>query len=553
MAHTVTAPALRPEMPERGSTAYVVLLAAVAALGGLLFGYDTAVISGVIGPLTDHFRLNPVEEGWAAACVLVGCAFGAAMAGGLSDRLGRKKMLVIAAVLFFLSAVGTALPVRFYQYIAFRFLGGLAIGAASMTSPMYIAEISPARIRGRMVSLNQLAIVTGMVVVYFVNFAIAAYGTRADQRLLAWLGQAQPLEPQFVRQYVAHKSPKTTPESVKAWLAGQKGPIDGRAVADFLKRESPIVKDQSLLIVAPSEIELRALDKEPWNVREGWRWMFGSGAFPAAAFLLLLFLVPESPRWLAKQDRRDEALAVLSRVGGSRQARVELAEIDEAIAQESGSLAQLLQPGMRVALVIGVTLAVLQQVTGINVILYYAPEIFKKLGTPQSVALLQTLLIGCVNAIFTILAIWTVDRLGRKPLMLIGSTGMGLALLALGCVFFFRRTEVWTLALFLSYIACFAMSVGPVVWVILSEIFPTRIRGRAMALATICLWVANFLVTQTFTMMDENPWLVDKLHHAFPFWIYSLLCGVTVVFVWRFVPETKGKSLEEIERSWGEV
>ena len=186
----------------------------MAALGGLLFGYDTAVISGVIGLLTEHFDLNPLEKGWAAACVLVGCAFGAAMAGGLSDRLGRKKMLVIAAVLFFLSAVGTALPARFYQYIAFRLLGGLAIGAASMTSPMYIAEISPARIRGRMVSLNQLAIVTGMVVVYFVNFAIDAHGTRLDQRLLASLGQLQPLEPQFVRQYVAHKSPKTPPERV---------------------------------------------------------------------------------------------------------------------------------------------------------------------------------------------------------------------------------------------------------------------------------------------------------------------------------------------------
>ena len=205
---------------------------------------------------------------------------------------------------------------------------------------------------------------------------------------------------------------------------------------------------------------------------------------------------------------------------------------------------------MRIVLVIGVALAVLQQVTGINVFLYFAPEIFKKMGSGVDAALLQTVLVGAVNLLFTVIAIWTVDRLGRKPLMLVGSTGMGVSLLALGLAAYFEQTDVWMLVFILGYIACFALSVGPVTWVILSEIFPTRIRGRAMAIATVCLWLANFVVTQTFTMMDEDPWLVERFHHGFPFWVYAALCAVSVVFVWRFVPETKGKTLEEIERSW---
>jgi SP family xylose:H+ symportor-like MFS transporter len=205
---------------------------------------------------------------------------------------------------------------------------------------------------------------------------------------------------------------------------------------------------------------------------------------------------------------------------------------------------------MRIVLVIGVALAVLQQVTGINVFLYYAPEIFKKFGSETQAALLQTVVVGAVMFIFTIVAIWTVDRWGRKPLMLVGAAGMGLALAAMGLAAFYQRTEVWVLLFILGYIACFALSVGPVTWVILSEIFPTSIRGRAMAIATVCLWIANFLVTQTFTMMDENAWLVDRFHHAFTFWLYALLCAVQLVFVWRFVPETKGKTLEEIERGW---
>jgi SP family xylose:H+ symportor-like MFS transporter len=287
-----------------------------------------------------------------------------------------------------------------------------------------------------------------------------------------------------------------------------------------------------------------------WNLQLGWRWMFGSEAIPAVLLLVLLFFVPESPRWLTKQDRGDEALAILSRVNGTEYAKSELLEIKDTIAHESGSIWQLFQPGMKIVLVMGIVLAILQQVTGINVFLYFGTEIFKKMGSETNAALLQTVVVGAVNMTFTIIAIWTVDKLGRKPLMMIGSAGMGLSLLAIGLAAYFQKTELWMLLFILSYIACFALSVGPVTWVILSEIFPTRIRGRAMAIATVCLWVANYIISQTFPMMDENQWLLVRFHHAFPFWVYGAFSVILLGFVWRFVPETKGKTLEEIEKHW---
>ena len=449
-----------------GSMTYVFLVTLVAALGGLLFGYDTGVINGAIGPLKAYFSLDAQQEGWATACALLGCAIGAGGAGALSDRFGRKKVLVLSAVFFFISAVGTAIPQTITTFILYRILGGLGVGAASITSPMYIAEISPARIRGQMVSVNQFAIVTGFLVVYFVNYFIALQGDAA------------------------------------------------------------------------------------WNERVGWRWMFGSEALPALVLLVLSFIVPESPRWLTKKGREQEALHILSRVDGSAYAQAELAEIKGALTHESGSLGQLFQPGMKIVLVIGIVLAVLQQVTGINVFLYFGTEIFKKMGSETNAALLQNIVVGAVNLSFTIVAIWTVDKIGRKPLMMIGSTGMGICLLAMGLAAYAQTTGLWILLFILGYIACFAMSVGPVTWVILSEIFPTRIRGRAMAVATVCLWIANYIVSQTFPMMDANRWLVDTFHRGFPFWLYGAFCAVLLVFVWAFVPETKGKTLEEIERRW---
>ncbi|MBT3190972.1 MAG: sugar porter family MFS transporter [Verrucomicrobia bacterium] len=447
---------------------YLTLIVLVATLGGLLFGYDTAVISGAIGFLQQHFELTAAMKGWAASSALVGCVIGVAMAGELNDRLGRRTTLIVAAILFLISAVGSALPRTLTQFIVYRIIGGLGVGAASMTSPMYIAEISPARMRGRMVSLNQFAIIFGMLVVYFVNF--------------------------------------------------------------FIVRDS----------------------ETAWNVTTGWRWMFGSESIPAVLLLGLLFFVPESPRWLTQHGKGDKAHRILARVDGDAHAESEMAEIEAAMQQESGSLSQLFTPAMRIVLIIGVSLAVLQQVTGINVFLYYAPEIFKTVaGTNVDIALLQTIVVGAVNLLFTIVAIWTVDKVGRKPLMVIGATGMGLSLAAIGLAATFHMVGAWLLIFMLGYIACFALSVGPVTWVILSEIFPTKIRGRALAIATLCLWVANYIVSQTFPMMDENPALVKTFNHGFPFFVYAVFCVVLVAVMAKLVPETKGKTLEEIEKHWG--
>jgi len=445
-----------------GGIAYVSLLTSVAALGGLLFGYDTAVIAGAIDYLQEHFSLGEVQKGWAVASVLVGCMFGAALAGPVSDRVGRKKALVLSAVLYAVSALGSAVPREFWQLAVARMLGGLGVGMASLVSPLYIAEVAPARIRGRLVSLNQIAIITGMLIVSIVNW----------------------------------------------WIA------------------SPLDHD--------------------WNVTIGWRWMFGSETLPAALFLLLLLPVPESPRWLAKQDRKLEAEQLLVRLNGPQQARAAMVEIEEALALETGALRELFRPGVRVVLLIAVILAILQQVTGINAVLYYAPTIFKDSGfeVTDSRALLQTVALQTVNLLLTLVAVRLVDRAGRRPLLLITSAAMGLSLLLLGGAFHWELSARWVFGFTLAYIGSFAVAMGPVVWVVLAEIFPTRIRGRAMAVATVSLWVACFAVAQTV------PWMFEHLGRDVTFWTYGVMCAVALVFIWRLIPETKGKTLEQIERTW---
>jgi len=465
---------------------YLTLVVLVATLGGLLFGYDTAVIAGAIGFLSEHFQLAELYtpdqaaalKGWAASSALAGCVIGVAFAGAISDRFGRRNTLMLAAVLFLISAVGSALPRTLSEFIIFRIIGGLGVGAASMTSPMYIAEISPARIRGRMVSVNQLSIVGGMLVVYFVNYFIADYGSAVDR------------------------------------AAGAAEAVGG------------------------------------WNVVFGWRWMFASESLPALALLLLLFLVPESPRWLMEKGHEDKARHILTRVDGPEHAEREMREIQTALAMEPARLREILAPGLRTALWIGIVLAILQQITGINVMLYYGPEIFKQAGESVDTSLIWTIAMGACMVLFTVVAIWTVDKVGRKPLMIFGAAGMGFCLAAAGSAFWLNRTGLGLLVFILGYIACFSLSVGPVTWVILSEIFPNKIRGRAMAIATFCLWVANLIVSQTFPMMDENAWLVDKFNHGFPFFVYAGFCAVLVLFMVVAVPETKGKTLEAIEQQW---
>ena len=442
-----------------GRLGYVFLVTVVAALGGLLFGYDTAVINGAIGFLKTHFALDEDWAGWAGSCALVGCIVGACFAGALSDWIGRKRVLLLSAVLFAVSAIGSAVPRNLTEFVIARIIGGFGVGAASMLSPLYIAEISPARIRGRLVSINQFTIVLGMFVVYFVN----------------------------------------------AWVARAGDAIGG----------------------------------EIWNETYGWRWMFASETLPALVFFVLLFFVPESPRWLVKRERPSEALNTLERVAGKTQAAAELAEISETVAQEERLVLQLFKPGLRVAMTIGIVLAILQQVTGINTVLYYGSEIFKKTGLESTRAIDMTVLVGAINLTFTIVAIWVVDKIGRKPLLLVASAGMGVSLFLLGSVSDWK----WILLFMMTYVAFFAVAMGPVVWVVLSEIFPTRVRGTAMSVATVCLWVSCYLVSQFFLRMLEE--LGGRA-----FFVYAVMCIVSFFFVWFFIPETKGKTLEEIERDW---
>lgn len=450
-----------------GSILYLIRIVIVATFGGLLFGYDTAVVSGAIGFLQEHFELSAAMKGWAASCALIGCVVGVCIGGVVNDLMGRKTTLILASIVFLISAIGSALPQSFTEFVIYRIIGGLGVGAASVTSPMYIAEISPPRFRGRLVSLNQLAIIFGMLVVYFVNYFIAGGGD------------------------------------------------------------------------------------EVWNISVGWRWMFASEALPALVLLVCLFFVPESPRWLLEKGRATEARHIFSRLGGKKHAATEMDEIQTRNKNDETSILELFRPGLRLALLIGVSLAVLQQATGINVFLYYAPEIFKAVaGSDTDVALLQTIVVGAVNLIFTVVAIWLVDRVGRKPLMLVGAAGMALSLAAMGLAATFEMVGAWVMVCMLGYIACFALSVGPVTWVILSEIFPTKIRGLAMASSGLCLWVSNFIVSQTFPMMDEHQGLVDSFNHGFPFFVYAAFCVLLLVIVAKLVPETKGKTLEAIEEYW---
>ena len=436
------------------------MLTAVAALGGLLFGYDTAVISGVIGFLQTKFGLTAAMKGWAASSAIIGCIFGAMIAGWVADKTGRKKVLLRTAALFGISAIGSALPSNLTQFAIFRFIGGLGIGAASMVSPLYITELAPAKIRGKLVSYYQLAIVLGILLIFFVNSLIQASGDEA------------------------------------------------------------------------------------WNIEYGWRYMLASETLPAILFFAALFFVPESPRWLTKEKRDREALAILSGINGQAKANEILEDVKEALKEEKGTLRELFGGRFRKAIIVGVVLSIFSQVQGINAIMYYAPEIFKAVGTGTEAAFQQTVIVGVINVAFTFVAIWLVDKAGRKALLLGGGAGMAISLLLVGLAFYFNWADYFLLVFILLYIACFAASFGPVTWVVISEIFPIKMRGVAMSVATFALWVAVYLVTQLF------PVLLEGVGPATTFWIFGAMAILGFFFTLTQVPETKGKTLEEIEHSW---
>lgn len=534
----------------KGNPRYIMMLTIVATLGGLLFGYDTAVVNGAEKSLVEFYiskALNPEfysyavsligqykilvtvvlylvtviisgqiirllgnkkggvitgilllivtiyaffynsqampassdteglkgiadsAKGFVISSALIGCIIGGALAGFVSKSFGRRKGLIIAAAAFTLSAVGAWRPEFFnvfgtldvYSFVIYRIIGGVGVGLASMLSPMYIAEIAPANIRGKLVSWNQFAIIFGMLLIYFVNYFIAKSGNEA------------------------------------------------------------------------------------WLVTEGWRWMFFSGLIPSAIFLLLLVFVPETPRFLVMRGQDEKALGVLKRISGTETADAILTEIKDTLHEKS---VPWLSYGFFV-IFIGIMLSVFQQFVGINVVLYYASNIFRNMGASTDSSLLQTIIIGAINMLFTVLAIFTVDRFGRKPLMIIGALVMAVSMVSLGLSFSMHKEGLLALIFMLLYTAGFAMSWGPVTWVLLSEIFPNSIRG-AMSIAVAAQWIANLIISWTFPIMNDNTWLTGLFNHGFAYWIYGLMGIIAAWFMWKFVPETKGKTLEEIEELW---
>jgi len=450
---------------------YLWLVTLVSAMGGLLFGYDWVVIGGAKPFYEKFFGLTtPSQIGWAMSSALVGCLVGALVSGGLSDRFGRKRLLILAGFFFTVSAFGTALAGDFTVFVVFRLVGGIGIGLASNLSPIYIAEISPAEMRGRLVSVNQLAIVIGILAAQIANWLIA--------------------------------------EPVPA----------GASAASILAS---------------------------WNGQTGWRWMFGAEIAPALLFFFLMFLVPESPRWLVKNGRSEAAGKILARVGGADFAGRALGEIRATLdAGETGRVRfrDLLEPGLARILVAGVVLAVYQQWCGINVIFNYAQEIFTAAGFGVSDVLFNIVVTGTVNLVFTLAAFRLVDRLGRRPLMLAGSAGLAVVFGLIGASYAVGSSGLHILVLVLVALALYALSLAPVTWVLLSEIFPNRIRGAAMSVSTFSLWTACFVLTYTF------PFLNKGLGPAGTFWIYGGISVLGFLFIKSRVRETKGKTLEQIER-----
>lgn len=450
---------------------YILGITAVATLGGLLFGYDTAVISGaeksIQAYLINGLGLSSLVHGATISSALIGCIIGGSISGLISSAYGRKKGLFLAAILFFVSALGSGFPEFLFfkqgeptmgllwMFNFYRIIGGIGVGLASAISPMYIGEIAPADIRGRLVSINQFAIIFGMLVVYFVNWGIA---------------NGKPLE---------------------------------------------------------------------WINTIGWRWMFVSEAVPAALFGIFLFFVPETPRFLAINNQNEKALHILTRINGIDQAKIIFTDIKSSVEKSS---AKLFSYG-KIIILIGVLLSVFQQFVGINVALYYAPRIFESMGAEKDASMLQTVVMGLVNVIFTVVAIMTVDKWGRKPLLMVGSIGMAIGMFAIGLLAFMKIIGISTLVFIIIYTASFMMSWGPICWVLISELFPNKIRGKAVAVAVAAQWAANYFISSTYPAMME-------FSSGGTYWFYGIMSIISFFFVWKMVPETKGKTLEEMELLW---
>jgi MFS transporter, SP family, arabinose:H+ symporter len=457
---------------KNGSKCYLAFVCFVVSLGGLLFGFDTAVISGTFGLVELQFALSKLKVGWFGSSALVGSILGAVIAGALSDRFGRKPILKLAAAFFFISALGSTVPPTFTLLIIARLIGGLGVGIASVLAPLFISELSPPKIRGRLVALYQLSIVLGILIAYFSNWSLLNFSQNNTE---------------LFRQSLLHKV----------------------------------------------------------LIEEVWRGMFGAEMLPAILFTVLLFFVPESPRWLIKAGNETEGLSILKKIGGEKVANSEFQEIKNAISEEKGTLTELLKPGLRLALIVGIGLSFFGQLTGVNIIVYYGPIILENAGFKLGSALQFQVAIGIINLIFTIIALWKIDSWGRRPLLIGGMTATFISLFIIALQFTLGVTAgLWIVIMLCIYMASLALSINAVIWVLIGEIFPNRIRGRAMSVATFANWGTNFTTAFIF------PWYVATIGMNAGFFTFAGTCLIATLFFYRYVPETKGKSLEEIEKYW---
>ena len=455
---------------------YLIFLSVVAALGGFLFGYDTAVISGTIAQVTQLFQLDALQQGWYVGCALVGSIVGVLFAGILSDKLGRKLTMVISAVLFSTSALGCALSADFAQLVVYRIIGGVGIGVVSIVSPLYISELAVAQYRGRLVSLYQLAVTVGFLGAYLVNYQLLAWAESGTQLSVDWLNKI--------------------------------------------------------------------------FITEVWRGMLGMETLPAILFFIIIFFIPESPRWLIVRGKELKAVNILEKIYNSiTEAKSQLNETKSVLTSETKSeWSLLMKPGIFKAVIIGVCIAILGQFMGVNAVLYYGPSIFENAGLSGGDSLFYQVLVGLVNTLTTVLALVIIDKVGRKKLVYYGVSGMVLSLVLIGLYFLFgdslEVSSLFLLIFFLFYVFCCAVSICAVVFVLLSEMYPTKVRGLAMSIAGFALWIGTYLIGQL------TPWMLQNLTPAGTFFLFALMCVPYMLIVWKLVPETTGKSLEEIERYW---